>query len=47
MKHLKVHQKHSAAGRIFNSLLGVLYGDEALHLMLDILLKFSLCLTRE
>jgi len=38
MKHLKVHQKYSAAPRIFNSLLSVSYGDETLHRMLDILL---------
>ena len=47
MKHLEVRQKHSAARRIFNSLLNVSSGDEALCLMLDKLLKFSLCLTRE
>ena len=47
MKRLEVHQKYSAARRIFNSLLNVSSGDEALHLMLDKLLKFSLCLTRE
>ena len=38
MKHLKVHQKYSAAPSIFNSLLSVSSGDETLHLMLDILL---------
>ena len=38
MKHLEVHQKYSAARRIFNSLLGVSSGDETLHLMFDILL---------
>ena len=37
MKHLEVRQKYSAARRIFNSLLGVSSGDEALHLMFDIL----------
>ena len=37
IKHLEVHQKFSAAGRIFNSLLGVSSGDETLRLMLDIL----------
>ena len=37
MKHLKVHQKYSAARRIFNSLLGVSSGDETLPLMFDIL----------
>ena len=37
MKHLEVRQKHSAARRIFNSLLGVSSGDETLHLMLDML----------
>ena len=37
MKHLKVHQKYSAARRIFNSLLSVSSGDETLPLMLDIL----------
>ena len=40
MKHLEVRQKYSAARRIFNSLLGVSSGDETLHLMFDILLKF-------
>ena len=39
MKHLEVRQKYSAARRIFNSLLGVLSGDETLHLMFDILLE--------
>ena len=39
MKHLEVRQKYSAARRIFNSLLGVSYGDETLHLMFDILLE--------
>ena len=38
MKHLEVRQKHSAARRIFNSLLGVSSGDETLRLMFDILL---------
>ena len=38
MKHLEVRQKYSAARRFFNSLLGVLSGDETLHLMFDILL---------
>ena len=38
MKHLEVRQKYSAARRIFNSLLGVSFGDETLHLMFDILL---------
>ena len=37
MKHLKVHQKYSAAHRIFNSLHSVSSGDETLHLILDIL----------
>ena len=37
MKHLEVRQKYSAARRIFNSLLGVSSGDEALHFMLDML----------
>ena len=37
MKHLEVHQKYSAACRIFNSLLGVSSGDETLALMLDML----------
>ena len=37
MKHLEVHQKYSAARRIFNSLLSVSSGDETLPLMLDIL----------
>ena len=32
-------KKHSAARRIFNSLLGVSSGDETLHLMFDILLE--------
>ena len=36
---MKVRQKYSAARRIFNSLLGVSYGDETLHLMFDILLE--------
>ena len=39
MKHLKVRQKYSGARRIFNSLLGVSFGDETLHLMFDILRK--------
>ena len=39
MKHLEVCQKYSTACCIFfNSLLGVLSGDETLCLMLDILL---------
>ena len=38
MKHLEVGQKYSATRRIFNSLLGVLSGDEALRLVPDILL---------
>ena len=38
MKHLEVRQKYFAARRIFNSLLGVSFGDETLHLMFDILL---------
>ena len=43
MKHLEVHQKCSAARRIFNSLLSVSPGDETLRLMLDILhLKLKL-----
>ena len=37
MKHLEVRQKYSATRRIFNSLLGVLSGDETLRLMFDIL----------
>ena len=37
MKHLEVHQKYSAAHRIFNSLLGVSSGDETLHLMFDVI----------
>ena len=37
MKHLEVHQKYSAARRIFDSLLGVSSGDKTLHLMFDIL----------
>ena len=39
MNHLEVRQKHSAARRIFNSLLGVSAGDETLCLMLDTLLR--------
>ena len=39
MKHLEVCQKYSTACCIFNSLLGVLSGDETLCLMLDILLQ--------
>ena len=39
MKHLKAHQRYSAAHCIFNSLFSVSSGDETLHLMLDILLK--------
>ena len=39
MKHLEVRQKYSAVRRIFNSLLGVSFGDETLHLMFDILLQ--------
>ena len=39
MKHLEVRQKYSAGRRIFNSLLGVLSGDETLRLMFDILHK--------
>ena len=39
MKHLKVHQKYSAARHIFNSLLSVSSGDETLHLILDVSLK--------
>ena len=39
MKHLEVRQKYSATRRIFNSLLGVLSGDETLRLMFDILLE--------
>ena len=38
MKHLEVCQKYSTACCIFNSLLGVLSGDETLCLMLDVLL---------
>ena len=37
MKHLEVCQKYSAVRRIFNSLLSVLFVDETLHLILDIL----------
>ena len=37
MEHLEVRQKYSAARRIFNSLLSVLFGDETLRLILDIL----------
>ena len=37
MKRLEVRQKHSATRRIFNSLLSVSSGDEALRLVLDIL----------
>ena len=39
MKHLEVRQKYSAGRRIFNSLLGVLSGDQTLRFMIDILLK--------
>ena len=39
MKHLEVCQKYSTACCVFNSLLGVLSGDETLRLMLDILLQ--------
>ena len=39
MKHLEVRQKHSAARRIFNSLLRVSSRDETLRLIVDILLK--------
>ena len=39
MEHVEVRQKYSAARRIFNSLLGVPSGDEALRLMFDILLE--------
>ena len=51
MKHLEVRQKHSAARRIFNSLLGVSSGDETLRLMFDILHKvypktFLVCPTK-
>ena len=38
MKHLEVRQKYSAGRRIFNSLLGVLSGDQTLRFMIDILL---------
>ena len=38
MKQLEVGQKYSATRRIFNSLLGVLSGDETLRLVPDILL---------
>ena len=37
MEHLEVRQKYSAARRILNSLLSVLFGDETLRLILDIL----------
>ena len=40
MKHLKVCQNYSSACHIFNSLLVVPFGDETLHLMLDVLLEF-------
>jgi len=39
MKHLEVHQKYSAARRIFNSLLSVSSGDETPRLMLDTILQ--------
>jgi len=39
MKRLEVSQRYSAGRRIFNSLLGVLSGDETLRFMIDILLK--------
>ena len=38
MKHLEVGQKYLATRRIFNSLLGVLSGDETLRLVPGILL---------
>ena len=41
MKQFEVRLKHSAARRIFNSLLGVSFGDETLRLMLDILHYYS------
>ena len=41
MKHLEIRQKYSAARLIFNSLLGVPFGDETLRLMLDILLLIT------
>ena len=37
MKNLEVRQKYPAARRIFNSLPGVLSGDDTLRRMLDIL----------
>ena len=43
MKHLEVRQKYSAARRIFNSLLSVSSGDEAVRLHLDILLESHIC----
>ena len=45
MKQFEVRQKHSAARRIFNSLLSVSSGDETLRRMLDILLEklFPIC----
>ena len=47
MKYLEVRQKYSAARRIFNSLLCVSSGDETLHLMFDILLKYFCGLLHE
>ena len=46
MKHLEVRQKYSAMRRIFNSLLGVSSGDEALLLIFDILLESLACKNR-
>ena len=37
MKHLEVRQKYHAARRIFNSLLGVLSGDDTLRRVLETL----------
>ena len=37
MKHLEVRQKYPAARRIFNSLLGVISGDDTLRRMLETL----------
>ena len=39
MKHLEVRQKYSTGRRIFNTLLGVLSGDQTLRFTIDILLK--------
>ena len=42
MNQLEVRQKHSAASRIFNSLLGVSSVDGTLRLLFDILGSFSI-----